>query len=353
VQRDELKSVPPAEWAPTPVARMKSFVKKHGRKLWWVHSIYALGIGISVVVFAQRGFEHARWLAASIVLVWLLVVAFFRVFTIGRKNEAIDSSRAGVVPFFAMTYVLKNLYQGMLFFLLPFYFRSTTFPSYNSWFVVVLAVCAVLSTLDIVFDRVLFRFRWLASVFHALTLFACALLAVPALFSHTRALVSLLVATGISIVAFFSIHLRAKWAPIAAPLALAAFLPAVYFARRALPPVPLYVAHGAAGTMLLPDGRLGMEVTRLHASLIDKLACVTDVAVPGGQGDAIVHVWRRQGEEVRRAKTVEVAGQHGTARLRSSLGATELPRDLAGKWEIDVETDDGQLIGRVGFWVDE
>ena len=80
----------------------------------------------------------------------------------------------------------------MLFFLLPFYWKSTTLDAADVWFVGLLGTCAVLSTLDIVFDRVLMRWRWIASVFHGITLFGCLNLVIPALFPDTRTLYSLL-----------------------------------------------------------------------------------------------------------------------------------------------------------------
>jgi hypothetical protein len=353
MQGHDLKSIPPAAWAPTIFDRVRRFFKRHGRKLWWVHSLYALGLGLSVVFFAQRGFEHARLLAPMIGGAWLIAVVFFRLF--GRGRGSVDSTRiVSPLPFFAMTYVLKNLYQGMLFFLLPFYFRSTTFPSPNSWFVVLLGACAIVSTLDIVFDRVVFRFRGFASVFHALTLFGCVSVILPAMFPSTRTLVTLLVSSGLSSLAFCTIHLN-KRALVVAPVVVLSSVGMAYVARRAIPPVPMSVVHGAAGTMLMSDGRLGMEVTRLHPSAIDKLSCVTDVLFPAGQGDALVHVWTRNGEEVHRAAALHASTppRPHTVRLRSSLGATDLPKDLLGRWEVNVETADGQLVGRVAFSVEE
>jgi hypothetical protein len=126
-----------------------------------------------------------------------------------------------------MTYVLKNLYQGMLFFLLPFYWKSASLDAPNRWFAILLSGCAVLSTLDLVFDRVLMRWRTLASLFYGVTLFACLNLVVPALFPHTRTLFTLLFAAGISVVGFSTLHLplgdrvvpetlreREPWAPV-------------------------------------------------------------------------------------------------------------------------------------------
>ncbi|HEY8077676.1 MAG TPA: DUF5924 family protein [Labilithrix sp.] len=353
---------PPVPFAPTPRERLRSFVRLHGRKLWWLHSAYALGLGITVVAFAQKGFEHARWLAITASAAWLLVVLFFRVHGSGREQAHLEGARTHVkLRFFAMTYALKNLYQGMLFFLLPFYWKSTTFGSANTWFVVLLGACALLSTLDIVFDRVVFRFRALASVFHAVALFGCLNLVVPALFPDTRTLVSLLVATAVTVVAFLTIHLDlatlrdrrvlgAGFAGVLVALGLA------YEGRAAIPPAPMYVAHGGVGPIVLPDGRLGMEVEHLHPSVIDKLTAITDVVAPGGKGDRLVHVWRHDGHEVHRATedTSRVSdAPKGSIRLRSSLSDRNLPKSLVGSWSVDVETQDGQLVGRVAFDVSD
>src|SRR5262249_3486406 len=73
-----IRVVDPVPFSRTPRERVRTFMQKHGRKLWWLHSAYALGLGIAVVAFAQKGFDHARWLAVSIGAAWLLVVLFFR-----------------------------------------------------------------------------------------------------------------------------------------------------------------------------------------------------------------------------------------------------------------------------------
>jgi hypothetical protein len=342
--------------------RARNFMKRNGRKLWWIHSAYALGLGATVVAFAQKGFDHARWLAISVGAAWLLVVLFFRVHGSGKQQAYLHASgkTKHKVVFFAMTYALKNLYQGMLFFLLPFYWKSTTFWAKNSWFICLLGACALLSTLDIVFDRVLFRFRLLAGVFHAVALFGCLNLVVPALFPDTRTLISLLVASAISTVGFFTIHvnLRAlgdrRWLALATTCLVVA-VGLAYAGRRAIPPVPMYVSHGAVGTIILDDGQLGMEVHKLHPDVIDKLIAITYVVVPGGKGDRLIHVWRHDGHEVHRAtedtSRVIAPPEKGTVRLQSTLGDRQLPSFLSGLWNVDVETQDGQLVGRASFTV--
>lgn len=340
------------------LAKVRRFFREHGRKLWWLHSAYALGLGVGVVAFAQKGFDHARWLAVTIVAAWLLVVVFFRAFGSGSAQASLDAVGSKTrFRFLVMTYVLKNLYQGMLFFLLPFYWKSTTLDAPNVWFVVLLGACAILSTLDIVFDRYLMKWRSLASVFHGITLFASLNLVVPALFPNTRTLTSLLVAAGIAAIAVWTLHaplraLKNKLYAGAVVASITASVGVTYAARAAVPPVPMHLAYEAVGPMTTKDGRLAMEVKTLHSSVITQLLAVTDVVTPGGSGDRLHHVWRRDGVMI--ATTGAASRQRtkdGNVRLQSSLAGKELPKDLAGRWTVDVETEDGQLVGRASFVV--
>jgi hypothetical protein len=262
--------------------------------------------------------------------------------------------------FFVMSYALKNLYQGLLFFLLPFYWKSTTFDAPNVWFVCLLGFCAIVSTLDLVFDRVLLRFRIVASIFHAVTLFGCINLVIPALFPNTRTLTSQLSAAVLGVVSFWTLHVRASAMKKRLNVALLALsivggVGIVYAFRRTIPPVPMHLSSAAVGNEQLPDGRLAMEVRSLHFSVIQRLIAVTDVVVPGGKGDQLIHVWRHDGVEAHRATedTSRVPGPDGAVRLRSGLTEEALPTNLVGRWTVDVETADGQLVGRASFVVTE
>jgi hypothetical protein len=354
----EHRSVAPVPFRLSPRERLRGFFKRHGRKLWWLHSTYALGLGATVVFFAQKGFEHARWLAVSVGAAWLGVVVLFRLFGSGAEQRIEKAAPKTRLRFLAVTYVLKNLYQGMLFFLLPFYWKSSSPTAPNFAFVGLLAACAVVSTLDIVFDRVVMRWRALASLFHAIALFGCLNLMIPALFPNTRTVWTLLCAAGVAIVGFWTLHVRSStlkdWRWISLMLASVGLgVWGVYEARFAIPPVPMHLTSAAVGPQVLPDGRLAMEVRTLHASVIGQLIAVTDVTVPGGKGDRLHHVWRRDGHEIYRApeSTSHAQGPGGTIRLRSKLTSEKLPPHLAGSWTVDVETEDGQLVGRTAFTV--
>ena len=343
------------------IDRIQSVLSRHGRKLWWFHSVYALTLGSFVVVFAQKGFERARFLAVSVAAAWLLVLVFFSLYGSGASQQnLVGAGPKARFRFFVMTYVLKNLYQGMLFCLLPFYWKSATPGTPNFWFVLLLGTCAFLSTLDIVFDRFVMRRKGFASVFHGLTLFSCINLLIPALLPQTRTLYSLISAMFVTIIAFWTLHVplralgRAKYLVLLVT-SLGSGMMLAYFGRIFIPPVPMHLSHGAVGPETMDDGRLAMEVKEVHTSRIAKIYAVTDVVVPGGEGDRLRHVWRLDGKEVHRSseETARVAGPAGAVRLKSALTENELPDKLAGDWTVDVETEDGQLVGRVSFVVTE
>lgn len=117
----------PREVAPVPLAlrdKARAFLARHGKKLWWLHSAYALCLGTGVVLFAQKGFQQARLLAISAGGAWLLVLLFFRLHGSGKAQASLEGAETKTkLRFYALTYALKNLYQGMLFFLLPFYWK--------------------------------------------------------------------------------------------------------------------------------------------------------------------------------------------------------------------------------------
>ena len=338
-------------------AKVRAFMARHGNKLWYLHSAYALTFGAFVVMYASKGYDNARWMVVLLGLGWLVLILFFRVFGTGPGQKEKVKDTKSKVRFYVMTLVLKNLYQSMLFFLVPFYYKTATFDDPNRFFVYALVLLAILSTVDVVFDQVLMRWKVPASTVYFFILFACLNLVLPALLPDTRTLLTQMSAAAIAAVVFFTMHvpirnlLRPAWV-----LALIAFITVAvfgaYFGRHAIPPVPMYIATGAVGPNLLPDGRLSMQVSTLHESLIQEMHALTDVVIPGGRGNTLHHVWRREGMAVQQGP-VTPAGEppSGTVRLRSTLRSFNLPSDLAGHWSIDVVTDDDQLVGRVPFEV--
>lgn len=339
------------------VGRARAFLAQHHRKLWWLHSLYAMCLGAFVVVFAQKGFFYARWLTLMLLVGWFIIILVFRIAGSGRAQHF--ETPKDKLRFLVMTYVLKNLYQGMLFFLLPFYWKTATLDASNRWFVLFLALSALLATLDLVFDRVLMRWRLMASIYYGATLFAALNLAIPAIYP-TPAVVSLLVAAFAASISFWTLHfpLRAlAERPRFVAMVLSGLLAVggAYAARRHVPPVPLQVAGAAVGPEMLPDGRLAYEVSRMHVSRVEQISAVVDVFTPAGVGEDFLHVWRHDDAVIAeiRPTVQKLQGTPGTIRLRSALRSERLPADRSGRWSVDVETAHGQLVGRYAFEVTE
>lgn len=329
----------------------KELLKKHEKKIWWLHTAYALSLGAFVATFAQKGFERARLLTLSLVAAWLLVVFFFRFFGTGAQQDFMTAWPGMRRRFFIMSYLMKNLFQGMLFYLLPFYWKSTSLDAKTTLPLSLLAGCAVISTLDLVFDRVLLRFKLIASAFFAITLFGCANVFIPALIPNVSALVTLLVAAALSGATFMLFHL--SLASLRRPLAAGAFVSLIglfvlgaYLGRRTMPPVPVYVKEGGVGTGLREDGTLDVEVRAVRSG-VKELFCVTDVQV-FGRGDSFRHVWRKDRKVLQHAGTDAPASkERNVVRVASKL--PEMPEDPEGRYSVDVETASGQIVGRVVF----
>jgi hypothetical protein len=338
---------------------LRAVLKRYERVLWWLHTAWALCLGTFVATFAQKGFEQARMLLLSLVGAWVLVVFFFRLFGTGAQQDFATAWPDARRRFFVVTYLMKNLFQGMLFFLLPFYWRSSSVEAGTAGPLVLLAVSALLSTLDLVFDRVLLRFKVVASLFFAVTAFGCIAVVVPALAPEAPSLVSLLVASGLSLVTFVLFHV--PLATLARPVAAGAFVSFVFFgvlgayaARRVIPPVPCFVKSGGVGLSQRSDGTLGVEVRVLRlddrgALPMSELYAVTDVAV-ATRGDRFRHVWRR-GEKVFESTfaSVESPRDQRVVRVATRLLTSELGVEPFGNYAVDVETEDGQVVGRVRF----
>jgi len=351
-----------------PIARVRQWLHDNHGKLFWIHSLYALGLGAFVATFASKGLGFARWLVLFLIGAWVMIVLIFRLHGTGAEQAEGLTSTGKKVRFLAMTYVLKNLYQGMLFFLLPFYWKTAVSDGPTMWFLVLLGVTAFLSTMDVIFDNYVMKWRWIASLFYGVTLFACLNVAVPALISDMPAAVGLMIAGGMTVVAFISMHvplaLLKKPAGILAMLALiGAGVGGAYLGRAYIPPVPTHVLLANVGPELLKDGRLAIKVTEVHTSKLSDMYAITDVVTPGGLGDDLRHVWRHQGIELevpdqKTEITTTLYDDNGKEipnllRLKSKFPVESLPDDTAGDWTVDVMTGAGQLVGRARFTVME
>jgi hypothetical protein len=323
----------------------RDFATRHEGLLWWLHSLYALGLGVILMWLGARNFVWLRLAAVHIVVIWSASLALANV--IERPgHDTVWWNRLRLV----INYVTKNFYQQILFFILPIYYGSATAWSRNMWFVGLLATSAVISTLDIVYDRYLSKRRHFNALFFAFNLFSAMAVALPILWGISN-LSALRVASIASVIGYVTIARRPSeltkprtWQASAAGAAL--MLVALQFLLPYVPPAPLRLSDS--------EFSLGFDrrqfqalspVTTVSQAWTGRLYVVTSLRAPLGLKDTVELRWYRGDRLVWVSRAVDVVGgrQQGF-RLWSAITITEA--SPPGPTRIDVVTEAGQLIGR-------
>jgi hypothetical protein len=337
----------PADPSAPPPSRLKRLLKS----IWWFHSFFALAFGVGVMLFARSGLAHADKVLIALLVSWTLMFVALR-FIVGPANrrEQEGFARKGVRV--ATNYIIKQFYQQMFFFLTPLYASSATWSlsSFNWWIAPVLLICAVVSTMDLVFDNFIMERRLLASAMYGLAMFGVLNVMLPLVggMDHKTGLLIAACATPAS-VALLSFSVRQVLSPQGALLTVTltgALLGAVWFGRTLIPPAPLAmpestVGHGTVGSYeCLPPSK-----HVLRASQLDGLRCGSLLREPGGLKEGVVHVWTHDGREVDRLIPTKLPCDGDDAVFVSFLPSGRLPTDPTGKWACTTFTEGGQLVG--------
>jgi hypothetical protein len=247
----------------------------------------------------------------------------------------------------AVNYFNKNFYQQLLFFLLPVYYASSTFGSRNTLFVLLLAVSAVLSTMDIFYDRFL-SVRWsLSALFFAFNLFACINVMLPVLWSISNSR-ALWISAALALSSFASLawsmsRLRLRDTLMLLLAAAVVQFGSVYILRPFIPPAPLSLRATEFGTAV-KDLHIVSPLSVIPASP-GRIAALTHIKAPLGLREHVRHRWYLDGREVSSSRYYSVEGGRG----RGFRLWTQIPWKVnpdAKRLVVDVETEGGQLIGR-------
>ena len=305
------------------------------------------------MLFARAGLAYADKVMMALFISWALMFIALR-FIVGPANrrEQENVIRKGVRV--ATNYVIKQFYQQMFFFLTPLYASSATWSlaSWNWWIAPLLLVCAIVSTMDLVFDNFIMERRLLASAMYGLAMFAMLNVMCPLLLGvdHLTGLVIAAAATPAS-VALLSFSIRQVLSPQGALITVGVtvgLLAGVWFGRRVIPPAPLAmpetsVGHGTTGSYeCLPPSK-----HHLRADQLDGLRCGSMLREPGGIKETIVHVWTFNGNRIIPPVTPdELQCNDGDATVyRSMFPQDLLPRNPVGAWSCETYTLHGQLVG--------
>jgi hypothetical protein len=344
---------------PGPPPEQPSLFRRIVRKAWWLHSGFALAFGVGVMLFARAGLAYADKVMIALFASWALMFIALR-FIVGPANrrEHENVVRKGVRV--ATNYVIKQFYQQMFFFLTPLYASSATWSiaSLNWWLAPLLLVCAVISTMDLVFDNFIMERRLLASAMYGLAMFAMLNVMLPLLLGvdHLTGLIVAAAATPTS-VALLSFSLKQVLSAQGALLTIGmtgALVAAVFYGRVIIPPAPLAmpetaVGHGSEGGYECLPGSKHV----IRANKLDGLRCGSMLREPGGLKEPVVHVWTFRGQRAAPPiRPSELSCDDGDATVfRSYFPADQMPSDPTGAWSCATYTVGGQLVGLRKFQV--
>jgi Family of unknown function (DUF5924) len=331
---------------PAPIYRF-SFVgwcRRHQEKLWWLHSLYALLLGIGVMWLGKRNFAYVRVAVIHLSFIWLSSLILPKLLNHPRLAQRWASKLQLVVNFFN-----KNFYQQMLFFVLPIYYASTTLGSLNVVFVMLVGLSALLSTLDLIYDRHLSVRRNLAAGFFAFNLFALINVMLPILWSvsntQTTRIGGVLAFAGFLSLAYPTSQSIIR--RIACVLGIGfIILGVVELGRAFIPPAPLSLASAEFGTAFDRESlQMVSPLTKLNSTGPLRLDGLTAIKAPLGLREKLQHRWYENGKLICPSPFYNVVGGRDEGfRLWTGCAFSNIPP--RAELRLDIETEGGQLVGQ-------
>jgi hypothetical protein len=334
-------------------ARLESLHRRYSRAFWVGHSIWALFTGIAVLVLAHNRYGYLPWVIVFLTLTWMSTLFFSQV-------ALLASSRAARLARGFVSYLTRIMYQETLFFLLPFYFFSTTFPSWNSAYVICLAGLAAFSCVDIPFDRMLRTSRPFALGFFGIVTFSALKFFLPLVLAlqihqgtYLAALVSLLAAIPL---AYPWRELRQPGTLARAALAVVVGLVIVRLILPAIPPVPLRLSKVRFAAALDPrtiEAPFEYTTTIPRSVLAGgRLYAIVSVFAPSRVPATITLRFLRHGRVLRTSRTVNLVAHSRGFRVWDTMrpGSEGF---VPGPYTLEVWTGEGQLVGRATIEVTE
>jgi hypothetical protein len=315
----------------------------------WGISLASLASGLVTLLIFRRGVPHVGWIIGYVVVLWLL-------FAVLSQTRAALLAGGRHLVVWAGDYTIQTLYHGLLLFVLPGYFASTTFDGVTVVFFAVLAGAALLTTVDPWYRALVHPRPWLGLTFFGFSLFAGLNVALPLVGVPPAGAVLWSAALGALGLTPTFFRRAGRWGPAAVRAVAVAVLAvgAAWMARPAVPPAPVSLVHPTIAravadlTPVDPIARVTEEELRAWGGLV----AFTPVAAPAALRQPIEHRWRHEGRVVSTVRLATPVQGGRTGGFRTFSRKTDFPPDAPGRWTVDVVTASGQLIGRLRFRVD-
>ena len=315
-----------------------------------LHSAWALAAGSVIVLLARERYHLVLWVVLFLALAWASALYF------GGAAAAAEGEPPRLVHEVA-SYVTRVLYQETLFFLLPFYAYSTVVGSPNVLFLALLGGLAVLSCVDLTFDRWLRTRPVFALMFFTIVAFAAINLLLP-LIAGLRPRFAAPAAALLAIGAAAPLALRTAPRTRGARLRLAAaamvtLVAAVGFPEL-IPPVPLRLQRATfasgieRGSLALVDTLAGhVTSTRVGGTLV----VLAEIFAPSALPASVQLEWWRDGELLRTSRQVEIIAHAAGFRVWDSY-SPESGALAPGRYRAVLRTAERRVFGVATITVD-
>ena len=311
-------------------------------------ALFGFCSGVASFLLVDRQAYLAKVLGVVLLVswVWLILENLLR--------ERIARRFGFELPLPLLRYGTQMIHQESLFFVLPFFFITTTWNSGQLLFSGLLAIAALASITDPIYYRWLAPRRWLLLIFHSLALFAVMLTALPIIFHLSTPQsyrIALLIATLLALPSLPGLIGFTGWRRIvllaALPLAMAS---AGWMARAWVPPATLWLTEVAISDRFDGEQRTpGESLQQISPEQLrdDGLYAYTSINAPRGLNERIYHVWQHNGREVDRI-ALDINGGRKEG-YRAWTHKLNFPASPEGRWQVRVVTEAGQMIGVLRF----
>ena len=311
-------------------------------------ALFGFCSGVASFLLVDRQAHLAKVLGVVLLVswVWLILENLLR--------ERIARRFGFELPLPLLRYGTQMIHQESLFFVLPFFFITTTWNSGQLLFSGLLALAALASITDPIYYRWLAPRRWLLLIFHSLALFAVMLTALPIIFHLSTPQtyrIALLIATLLALPSLPGLIGFTGWRRIvllaALPLAMAS---AGWLARAWVPPETLWLTEVAISDRFDGEQRMpGDSLQQISPEQLrdDGLYAYTSINAPRGLNERIYHVWQHNGREVDRI-ALDINGGRKEG-YRAWTHKLNFPASPEGRWQVRVVTEAGQMIGVLRF----
>lgn len=320
------------------------------RLLEWLHrwrywlAPLSFGAGLASFLLIERQEALAQWLGALLLLGWLMIVAEESAARWLRLSPAV------------LRFGVQAIQQETFFFTLPFFLHTTTWNTGQAAFTgaaLLAGLCAMWDPLY--YGRIVAR-PWLYLTFHAFAVYVGTLTVAPILLHLTTQQTVAVAAVSIAVLSVAGLRHVIDRGSAAQRLLIiggaAALGGLAWSIRPWVPPATLWIEHAVVTDAVAARERTpgvalhSVTPAHLHAQ---GLYAWTAIHAPRGLREMVWHRWLHEGREVDRVSLDIVGGRKEGYRAWSYKRG--FPQDPRGRWQVEVITDGGQLIGRFGFEV--